>query len=163
MKELGFLIGLHTGGYRPKHLAEVLPLVDWIGFDVKAPFEREKYKTAVGGADYLHEAEESLKLLTESGVDFECRTTCDPRILTIEDIYIIAGELKAREWKSIFWSKSTARLKAIKPRPMPIVSVSFSTRSCSSISVPASGYLTSVADFCHNLLKTSCFCGSFFL
>ena len=80
VKELGFLIGLHTGGYRPKHLAEVLPLVDWIGFDVKAPFEREKYKTAVGGADHLHEAEESLKLLTESGVDFECRTTCDPRM-----------------------------------------------------------------------------------
>ena len=105
VKELGFLIGLHTGGYRPKHLAEVLPLVDWIGFDVKAPFEREKYKTAVGGADHLHEAEESLKLLTESGVDFECRTTCDPRILTIEDIYMIAGELKARGVEKYFLQK----------------------------------------------------------
>ena len=43
--------------------------------------------------------------MTESGVDFECRTTCDPRILTIEDIYMIAGELKARGVEKYFLQK----------------------------------------------------------
>lgn len=105
VKAMGFLIGLHTGGYRPKHLAQVLPLIDWVGFDIKAPFDQEKYRTAVGGADHLHQVRESLKLLTESGVDFECRTTCDPRILTIADIYAIADELALRGVKKYFLQK----------------------------------------------------------
>ncbi len=105
VKALGFLIGLHTGGCRPKHLAEVLPLVDWVGFDVKAPFDREKYKTAVGGVDHLSEVQESLELLTSGSIDFECRTTCDPRILTIADIYKIAEELAARGVKKYFLQK----------------------------------------------------------
>lgn len=31
--------------------------------------------------------------MLDSGVHFECRTTCDPRILNIADIYEIADEL----------------------------------------------------------------------
>ncbi len=37
-REPGFRIGLHTGGPVPSALAEVLPLVDWVGFDFKSPF-----------------------------------------------------------------------------------------------------------------------------
>ena len=39
VRALGFAIGLHTAGIYPRRLAEVLPLVDWVGFDVKAPFD----------------------------------------------------------------------------------------------------------------------------
>ena len=102
VRALGFLIGLHTGGYRPRHLAKVLPLADWVGFDIKAPLTEEKYKTAVGGVNHLREAEESLSLLVKSGVDFECRTTCDPRILSIADIYDIAEQLAARGVKKYY-------------------------------------------------------------
>ena len=35
VKALGFKIGLHTGGPYPRRLEQVLPLVDWVGFDVK--------------------------------------------------------------------------------------------------------------------------------
>ena len=36
-----------------------------------------------------------MQILLSSGVNFECRTTCDPRILQIADIYKIADELSA--------------------------------------------------------------------
>ena len=39
VRELGFQVGLHTGGQFPTRLARVLPQVDWVGFDVKAPWD----------------------------------------------------------------------------------------------------------------------------
>lgn len=104
VKALGFKIGLHTGGYRPEHLAKILPLVDWVGLDIKAPLEAEKYKSIVG-VDQLDKVEKSLNLLLESGVDFECRTTCDPRFLTSEDLLAIAKELHKRGVKKYFLQK----------------------------------------------------------
>jgi pyruvate-formate lyase-activating enzyme len=38
-RALRFRIGLHTAGPYPKRLAAALPLIDWIGLDIKAPFE----------------------------------------------------------------------------------------------------------------------------
>ena len=37
VRALGFAIGLHTSGAYPRRLARVLPKVDWVGIDVKAP------------------------------------------------------------------------------------------------------------------------------
>ncbi len=105
VKELGYIIGMHTGGYRPKHLAEVLPLVSWVGFDIKAPFAEEHYDQATGSKGHLPKVLQSLDLLLDSGIDFECRTTCDPRILEIADIYTIADELKAKGVKKYFLQK----------------------------------------------------------
>lgn len=105
VKELGYIIGMHTGGYRPKHLAEVLPLVSWVGFDIKAPFNEEHYNRATGSKGHLSKVLQSLDLLLNSGIDFECRTTCDPRILDIRDIYTIADNLKAKGVKKYFLQK----------------------------------------------------------
>lgn len=102
VRELGFKIGLHTGGYRPQAFAEVLPLVDWVGFDIKAPFDDNRYKEAVGGHGYLEKIRQSLDMLIASQKAFECRTTCDPRILSIEDIYSIAGFLKDKGVKEYY-------------------------------------------------------------
>ncbi len=38
-KTLGYRIGLHSAGMFPRRFAEVLPLVDWVGYDAKAPFD----------------------------------------------------------------------------------------------------------------------------
>lgn len=91
---LGYKTALHTGGYRPEALRRVLPKLDWVGFDVKAPLTADAYRKATGGYDKIDNVRQSLNALLESGVDFECRTTCDPRILNIEDIYAIADSLK---------------------------------------------------------------------
>ena len=49
VRALGFKVGLHTGGAYARRLADVLPQVDWIGFDVKAP--RDGYAAVTGVAD----------------------------------------------------------------------------------------------------------------
>ena len=94
VKALGFKTALHTGGYRPEALRRVLPKLNWVGLDIKAPLAAEAYLKATGGYDKIDNVRQSLSLLCEGGVDFECRTTCDPRILSIEDIYAIADSLQ---------------------------------------------------------------------
>ncbi len=101
VRALGFEIGLHTGGYRPEHLEKILPLVDWVGLDIKAPFEVERYKS-VTQTNHLEKVLQSLDSLLKSGKDFECRTTCDPRLLSIDDIYAMAAALKARGVRKYF-------------------------------------------------------------
>lgn len=105
VKALGYKIGLHTGGYRPQALAKILPKLDWIGFDIKAPLNAEHYQKAIGGINHFKQAMESLQMILDSGIKFECRTTCDPRILRIEDIYTIANELKAKGVKEYYLQK----------------------------------------------------------
>lgn len=105
VKLLGYAIGLHTGGYRPEHFKDVLRFADWVGFDVKAPFDAERYKEITGGIADVEKVKESLKFLCESGKSFECRTTCDPRFLNISDIYRMAEELKSMGVKEYYLQK----------------------------------------------------------
>lgn len=105
VKSLGYEIGLHTGGYLPQRFKEVLPLVDWVGFDIKAPLDDKRYKEITGGCADVHKVIESLKMLCESDKHFECRTTCDPRFLNIEDLYQIADSLKNLGVKEYYLQK----------------------------------------------------------
>lgn len=94
VKKLGYTVGLHTGGYRPEALARIVEKLDWVGLDIKAPFDAEHYARATGGYRLVDNIKKSLEILLESKINFECRTTCDPRILSVDDIYKIAGTLK---------------------------------------------------------------------
>lgn len=107
VKQLGFQIGLHTGGYRPSHLEKILPLVDWVGLDIKAPLVPEHYSRAIGCSAVLQLPNilKSLQILLDGSADFECRTTCDPRILSIADIARIGEELSSRGVKKYFLQK----------------------------------------------------------
>jgi pyruvate formate lyase activating enzyme len=80
VRAAGFGIGLHTAGIYPTRLASLLPLVDWVGFDVKASFEdyEDVTRTPHSGA----RARRSLEILLASGVAHQIRTTVDTRILT---------------------------------------------------------------------------------
>ncbi len=66
VKAMGYLVGLHTAGIVPRMLARVLPLVDWVGMDLKAPFEEHEKVTQVRGS--ARRARESMDLIIESGV-----------------------------------------------------------------------------------------------
>ena len=96
VRDMGYKIALHTGGYRPEKLAEVLPLVDWVGFDIKTPFVEERYHQGTGSKTPLKNILSSLDLLP---------TTSDPRLLDIEDIYAIARDLKAKGVKEYHLQK----------------------------------------------------------
>lgn len=105
VKSLGYLVGLHTGGYLPNRFSMIVPLVDWVGFDVKAPFEADRYKEVTGGIADVKKVLESLEILCKSGKSFECRTTCDPRFLSVDDIYKIADSLKQIGVKEYYLQK----------------------------------------------------------
>ena len=93
VRRMGFQVGLHTAGPYPERLAEALPLVDWVGFDVKAPFER--YERINGAPGSGAKARESLRLLVESGVDHECRTTVHPALFTAPELAALSESLFA--------------------------------------------------------------------
>jgi pyruvate formate lyase activating enzyme len=76
-RELGFSIGLHTAGAYPDHLANVLPQVDWVGLDIKAPPD-ERYDRLVQKSGACANFLRSLRLIRESGVAFTLRTTVHP-------------------------------------------------------------------------------------
>ena len=103
VKALGYTVGLHTGGYNAARLQEVLPFVDWVGLDVKAP--KRKYKLVTGGFDAFDAMAESLNMLIKSGVTFECRTTCDPRELEVSDLFEIGMFLKNAGVKEYYLQK----------------------------------------------------------
>ncbi len=94
VRALGFKIGLHTGGAYPRRLAEVLPLVDWIGFDAKAPFADYARITGVAGSGDA--AEISLDAVLASDVAREIRTTVHPALLADADVGALARALAAR-------------------------------------------------------------------
>ncbi|SEN76543.1 hypothetical protein SAMN05428959_10316 [Duganella sp. CF517] len=48
VRALGFKVGLETACIYPE-LQKVLPMWDWVGFDVKAPFDRYAEITGVAG------------------------------------------------------------------------------------------------------------------
>ncbi|HWJ96099.1 MAG TPA: anaerobic ribonucleoside-triphosphate reductase activating protein [Telluria sp.] len=83
VRELGFATALHTGGAYPERLQAALPLLDWVGFDVKAQFDDYERIT---GADSGTAARKSLRLLLASGVAHEVRCTVDPEMMTAEDV-----------------------------------------------------------------------------
>lgn len=79
VKALGFKIGLHTGGPVPERFAAILPDLDWVGFDVKAPFAEYEATTGVPGSGDAARA--SLKLLLARGIAFDIRTTVHKKLL----------------------------------------------------------------------------------
>ena len=83
VKDLGFKLAIHTSGVYPERLREMLPLIDWVGLDIKAPWD--KYEELTGRPNMAEQVQKSLQILLDSKVDFEARTTCDPRHLTPAD------------------------------------------------------------------------------
>ncbi|MET1077615.1 MAG: anaerobic ribonucleoside-triphosphate reductase activating protein [Pseudomonas sp.] len=73
VRELGFKVGLHSAGIKPSSFRRVLPLCDWVGFDVKALEEEVALITGVSSSGLANWR--SLEWLLDSPVDYECRTT----------------------------------------------------------------------------------------
>jgi pyruvate formate lyase activating enzyme len=91
VKSLGFKIGIHTGGAYPSIFEKVLPNLDWVGFDIKAP--SDKYDLITKRPNSYSAVSKSLKLLLDSSVDYQLRTTFDDLLLTETDLETINQEL----------------------------------------------------------------------
>lgn len=96
VRRLGFAVGLHTAGMYPRRLRQILPLADWVGLDVKAPPTNFALQDSIVGVRGSAGAvSESLALVLAAGVDFECRTTAHPALLSDSDLLLLARELSA--------------------------------------------------------------------
>ncbi len=84
VRAMGMLTGLHTAGIFPRRLERVLPWVDWVGLDVKAPPD-SRYDRVTGRAGSAARFLESLALVRAAGVEYQLRTTVDPALLTPAD------------------------------------------------------------------------------
>lgn len=93
VRALGYRIGLHSAGPYPERLAAVLPLVDWVGFDIKAAFADYDRITRVPHSG--KKARKSLEYLLESGVDYELRTTVDPNLFDDGALLRLKADLAA--------------------------------------------------------------------
>jgi len=93
VRALGFRVGLHTAGPYPDRFARLLPDIDWVGFDVKAPFA--EYERITGVPESGVRARESLIALAGSGVAFEVRTTVHPVLLDEADLVRLDADLAA--------------------------------------------------------------------
>ena len=91
VRAAGFGVGLHTAGAYPRRLAAVLPLVDWVGLDIKAT--PGTYESITGVPASARTAFESLDLVLAAGVDVQVRTTVDPTVLDADDIADLASLL----------------------------------------------------------------------
>ena len=92
VRQRGFKIGLHTAGSYPNRLRDLLPQVDWVGFDVKAQFADYADTTGVRGSGKA--AQESLDHVLASGVEYEIRTTRHPELISSRALKSMAASLR---------------------------------------------------------------------
>lgn len=120
VRALGFATGLHTAGMYPERLTALLPLLDWVGLDIKAPLHRYDAVTRTPGSGA--KAWESLHRVLASGVDYECRTTWNAGLFGEDELLELAGALAARgvqHWavqecrtrETPHWTLATDRVK----------------------------------------------------
>ena len=87
----GYAVGLHSAGTHPERLARLLPRVDWVGLDVKAPFER--YEAVTGAASSGSRARASCAAVLALARDYELRTTWHPALFPEEELVALAESL----------------------------------------------------------------------
>ncbi len=95
IKKLGFLIKLDTNGYKPDVLSYLIDnkLIDYIAMDIKNSLENYHQITGILNIN-TNNILKSIKLIQESGIDYEFRTTLVKEFHTIEDIKKISKLLK---------------------------------------------------------------------
>lgn len=89
VKELGLKVKLDTNGAKPEVLKKIieLNLVDYIAMDIKS--SNNNYLVVSGVNVDLDKISESVKLIKESGLDFEFRTTVVKNYHTLNDLLSI--------------------------------------------------------------------------
>jgi pyruvate formate lyase activating enzyme len=88
-KEKTLKVGLETNGTLPHALERILPLLDFVAIDVKAPLRDEILYRRVTGSGFegmTQSVRNSLELTSKSGVEWEARLTLVPTLTAREEI-----------------------------------------------------------------------------
>ncbi len=105
IKKNNLLVKLDTNGSFPEQLEHLikLNLIDYVAMDIKAPFV-QKYFIAIGKSpkanlEVIERVKKTIKILKESNLDYEFRTTCVPGLIDEMAIRKIGEEIKgAKKW-----------------------------------------------------------------
>ncbi|WP_457642296.1 anaerobic ribonucleoside-triphosphate reductase activating protein [Persephonella sp.] len=94
IKDMGFLVKLDTNGTNPEILVELInkKLLNYIAMDIKASFG--KYEELAGIKIDLNKIRESIKVILNSNVEYEFRTTLVRDLITYTDIIKIGQMIK---------------------------------------------------------------------
>lgn len=114
-RSLGFETALHTAGMYPQRLATALPLLDWVGLDIKAPWSR--YAAVSAARNSAIPVQESLGLLLASGTPHECRTTWHADLFPVGELVAMALDLAERGVRS--WALQAGRVGALAETDLP--------------------------------------------
>ena len=98
VRELGYLVKLDTNGYCPDTLCRLAEetLLDYIAMDIKSSMER--YGEAAGVKDLDTERiRESIRIVMESGIGYEFRTTVVKELHGEEELTAIGREIAGAE------------------------------------------------------------------
>lgn len=122
LKEKGLAVKLDTNGIRPAVVEDIIEeeLVDYIAMDIKAPWERYSEVSKNLTTPIIEACKESMRIIQESGVDHEFRTTIAPGVHTEEDFTTMAGYLKSG---GIYYIQKIRFEKTLDPdlvRDMPL-------------------------------------------
>lgn len=125
----GMLVKLDTNGSSPEMLEQLISqkLVDYVAMDVKAPLEMIPYgrSSGIDCAKVLEEVKKSVKILLNSGIDYEFRTTVVPTLHSEEDVRTIASFIRgARKYALQNFSNQETldpRFRDIVPYPEEVL------------------------------------------
>lgn len=99
IRDLGFKIKLDTNGTNPEMLKKLIAnkQIDYIAMDLKGT--KESYEKVVGAPVNLESLEKSIKIIMESALPYEFRTTVVPELVEPEDIDLMGEMIKgADKW-----------------------------------------------------------------
>ncbi|MBE0533462.1 MAG: anaerobic ribonucleoside-triphosphate reductase activating protein [Rhodospirillales bacterium] len=112
IKDMGFAVALHTGGGHPDRLRQLMPNLDWVGFDAKTAFDA--YAGVTGIAASGEAAALSLAEVVAAGIDYEVRTTVDETLVSRDDLLRLADDLASRQVQT--WTLQECRETEIANR-----------------------------------------------
>lgn len=94
IKKIGLLVKLDTNGSYPDLIEELLKnnLIDYIAMDIKGPLE--KYNKICNVKVNINNIKKSIKIIKDSKINYEFRTSVIPNLIKKEDIIKIAKLLK---------------------------------------------------------------------
>lgn len=97
VKDLGYKIKLDTNGFRPSIIQKLINrrLIDYVAMDIKAPWA--KYERVVGVKVDLDKLRQSVKIIMDSKLPHEFRSTVLPGLHTPEDVVKMARQVKGAD------------------------------------------------------------------
>jgi len=96
IREAGYKTKVDTNGTEPEVLEHLVEhkLLDLVAMDLKAPLDEASYERCAGVFVPVSIIEQSIKVITTAGIPHLFRCTVVPSLLTENDIYCLAQELK---------------------------------------------------------------------